>query len=49
VENQFNLELKQQNFSVLNVVKFKSKGVEDAENLVEFIVVQNVVFLDHRR
>jgi hypothetical protein len=48
VENQFNLERKQQNSSALNVEKYKSKGVEGAESLVVRIAALNVVFLDHK-
>lgn len=48
MENQFNLERKQQNSSALNVVKYKSKDVEDAESLAAYIVALNVVFLDHK-
>jgi len=47
VENQFNPNQKPQNSSALNVVKSKSKDVEDAESLVVFISVRNVVFQGH--
>ena len=48
MENQFNQELKLQNFYALNVEKYDLKDVEDAENLVAPIVVLNAVFLDHK-
>ena len=48
MENQFNLEPKPQNSYALNVGKYNSKDVEDAENLVAHIVVLNAVFLDRK-
>ena len=48
MENQYNLERKQQNSSALTVAKYKSKGAEDAESLAVHIAVLNAVFLDHK-
>ena len=47
MENQFNPKQKTQNSSALNVEKSKLKDVEDAESLVVFTPVRNVVFQDH--